>query len=133
MGQQLTHAGGVVFRKRNGEVLYLIVSSSDGQSCVLPKGHIELNESPDAAAVREIAEEAGVVGSVVAALSIRQFMKSGREALAQYFLIEETGVTESVEDREVRWENEQAAFELLTFPEAKAALSEGAAKLRSLN
>jgi 8-oxo-dGTP pyrophosphatase MutT (NUDIX family) len=129
MDRQLTHAGGVVFRRENGETLYLIVSSSDGQSWVLPKGHIEPGESPDATAVREIAEEAGVVGKVVASLSVRPFMKSGREALAQYFLIIETGMTETIEGRKIRWENEQAALELLTFPEAKAAISEGAAKL----
>ena len=126
MSNTLTHAGAVVFRESDSEVLYLVVSSSDGLNWVLPKGHIEIGESPDAAALRELEEEAGTVGKIVAPLSVRQFKKRDRDATAQYFLIRETGSTQSVENRTIRWENETAALQLLTFAEAKAALMEGA-------
>jgi 8-oxo-dGTP pyrophosphatase MutT (NUDIX family) len=132
MSNPLTHAGAVAFRERDSEVLYLVVSSSDGINWVLPKGHIEIGESPDMAALRELEEEAGTIGDIVEPLSVRQFKKRDRDASAQYFLIRETGSTESIESRTIRWEVENAALDLLTFAEAKAALVEGAAVIKRL-
>src|SRR3712207_7173292 len=39
----------------------------------LPKGHIEAGETPEDTAVREVAEETGIIGEVVAALGIIDF------------------------------------------------------------
>jgi 8-oxo-dGTP pyrophosphatase MutT (NUDIX family) len=130
MSNTLTHAGTVAFRKRDTEVLYLVVSSSDGLNWVLPKGHIESGESAAEAALRELAEEAGTVAEIVAPLSKRQFKKRDREATVQYFLVRETGSMECQESRTIRWENEAAAQALLTFAEAKSALIEAAAIVR---
>jgi 8-oxo-dGTP pyrophosphatase MutT (NUDIX family) len=128
----LTHAGAVVFRKRDHQVLYLVVSSSDGLNWVLPKGHIDPGETPETAALRELQEEAGIVGEIVAPLSTRDFIKGGKEAAVKFFLVREIGATESTEDRTVRWEEEAAAQQLLTFEEAREALSEGAAKMNGV-
>jgi 8-oxo-dGTP pyrophosphatase MutT (NUDIX family) len=128
----LTHAGAVVFRKRDDQVLYLVVSSSDGLNWVLPKGHIDPGESPETAALRELQEEAGVIGEIIAPLSTRDFIKGGKEAAVQFFLVREIGATESTEDRTVHWEEEVAAQERLTFAEAREALSEGAAKVNGV-
>ena len=130
---QLTHAGTVVFRQRDSQVFYLVVSSSDGINWVLPKGHIDPEETPEIAALRELAEEAGVVGEIVAPLAVRQFRKGAKELQAQYFLVRETGATESTENRTIRWEAEAEASRLLTFAEARAALLEGAALVNRLN
>jgi 8-oxo-dGTP pyrophosphatase MutT (NUDIX family) len=129
----LTHAGAVVFRKRNNQVFYLVVSSSDGLNWVLPKGHIDPGETPETAALRELEEEAGIVGEIVVPLSTRDFIKGGKEAAVQFFLVRETAATEAIEDRTIRWEEEAAAQQLLTFTEAREALSEGAAKMNGLN
>ena len=126
-----THAGAVAFRSRDSQVLYLVVSSSDGLNWVLPKGHIDPGETPEIAASRELGEEAGVVGEIVTSLSPRHFIKSGKEATVQFFLIREMGATESTENRTIRWEEEAAALELLTFDEAREALLEGAGVLRA--
>ena len=123
----LTHAGGVVFRKRDSQVFYLVVSSSDGLNWVLPKGHIDPGETAEIAALRELEEEAGVVGEIRAPLSVRHFKKADKELSIQYFLICEIAAIESIENRTIRWEEEAAALQLLTFPEAKAALLEGVA------
>ena len=130
---QLTHAGTVVFRQRDSQVFYLVVSSSDGINWVLPKGHIDPEETPEIAALRELAEEAGVVGEIVAPLAVRQFRKGAKELQAQYFLVRETGATESTENRTIRWEAEAEASRLLTFAEARAALLEGAALVNRWN
>jgi 8-oxo-dGTP pyrophosphatase MutT (NUDIX family) len=126
MTNQLTHAGAVVFRKRDSQVHYLVVSSSDGINWVVPKGHIDPGESPEVAALRELAEEAGVLGEIVASLSARDFVKTGKAARVQFFLVRETGSTDSIENRTIRWEEETAARQLLTFAEAREALNEGA-------
>ena len=39
----------------------------------LPKGHIEAGETPEDTAVREVAEETGIIGEVVAPLGIIDF------------------------------------------------------------
>lgn len=124
---KLTHAGAVVFRKHESQIQYLVVSSSDGLNWVLPKGHIDPGETAEIAALRELAEEAGAVGEIIAPLSARYFKRAEKEANIKYFLIRETGATDSIESRVIRWEDESAALQLLTFPEAKDALLEGIA------
>jgi 8-oxo-dGTP pyrophosphatase MutT (NUDIX family) len=128
----VTHAGGVVFRNSDNQTLYLVVSSSDGANWVLPKGHIEPGESVEAAALRELAEEAGVLGEVVDHLSIQHFKKGNKEGVVQYFLIRELGSTAAAENRTLCWENEQSALQLLTFEDARVALRESAAIVGSL-
>lgn len=46
----------------------LLISTQAGRRWQLPKGHIERGESPEQAAIREVQEETGVTGRVVAAL-----------------------------------------------------------------
>src|SRR5438034_11631835 len=82
-----THAGAVTFQITNGRTLYLIVSSSSGDNWVLPKGHIAPGESSADAALRELREEAGVIGQILDSLSIQQFKKVDEEVVVQYFLV----------------------------------------------
>ena len=93
----LTHAGAVVFRKRGDQILYLVVSSLDGANWVLPKGHIDKGESAELATLRELVEEAGVVGEIVDRLSRQNFTRGIKECVIQYFLIREVGSTAASE------------------------------------
>jgi 8-oxo-dGTP pyrophosphatase MutT (NUDIX family) len=132
MAVPLTHAGAVVFRKRDAQILYLVVSSSDGANWVLPKGHIDAEETPEITALRELAEEAGVLGAIVDRLSIKRSRKADKEIAVEYFLIRELGSTETTEKRICRWEDERSALQLLTFEDARSVLLEGAALLLRL-
>lgn len=58
-------AGGVVIR--DGDLL--LISTGGGRRWQLPKGRIEAGESAEQAAVREVREETGVTGRVVAPLA----------------------------------------------------------------
>lgn len=129
----LTHAGALVFRGSDSQILYLVVSSSDGANWVLPKGHIDPGETPETASLRELQEEAGVVGEIVGRLSAQHFRKADKAVDIQYFLVRELGATEAAEKRTVRWEEESAALQLLTFAEARTALLEGAAIVQRLD
>lgn len=54
-------AGGIVFRKNAAMPEYLLVTSkSNPNQWIFPAGHIEPGETPEAAALREVREEAGV-------------------------------------------------------------------------
>ncbi|HYR75040.1 MAG TPA: NUDIX domain-containing protein [Pyrinomonadaceae bacterium] len=130
ISERPTHAGAVTFRRRDNRTLYLIVSSSSNDDWVLPKGHIELGETPEAAALRELKEEAGVKGEILDRLSLERFKKTDKEVVVQYFLVRELSSTEAGEKRSLRWEDEDVAVRLLTFEEARKALREGVAALR---
>ncbi len=109
-----------------------MISSSNRRHWVLPKGHIEPGESPEAAALRELKEEAGVVGEIVDRLSTYSFAKATERVAVQYFLVRETGSTEASETRSLRWVGREQALSLLMFDDAKAALQEGAAKIHQV-
>lgn len=57
-------AGGLVVR---GEEV-LLISTVGGRRWQLPKGRVEAGETPEETAVREVREETGVSGSVIAPL-----------------------------------------------------------------
>jgi 8-oxo-dGTP pyrophosphatase MutT (NUDIX family) len=60
-------AGGVLRRERDGEAEILVVKMR-GDLYELPKGHIEANETPEAAAAREFLEETGISVEIQAPL-----------------------------------------------------------------
>jgi 8-oxo-dGTP pyrophosphatase MutT (NUDIX family) len=87
-----TSAGGVVFRRENGERRYLLIRDTY-RHWSFPKGHLELGEDPEAAARREVAEEAGVRAvTVLASLPIIEWDFRFRNALihkkCHFFLME---------------------------------------------
>lgn len=57
-------AGGLVVQ----ESRILLISTQAGRRWQLPKGHIEPGETPEETAVREVREETGVTGRVIAPL-----------------------------------------------------------------
>ena len=120
-----THAGAVCYLRDLDHVRYLIVSSSTGEHWVLPKGHIELGESAEAAALRELQEEAGIEGEIVQPLKLRSFEKKGEKAVVQYYLIQASGESEAAESRVVKWVRASEGLNLLDFEEARRALREG--------
>jgi ADP-ribose pyrophosphatase YjhB (NUDIX family) len=122
---QMTHSGAVTFRMTDRRPLFLAVSSSTGVHWVLPRGHIEAGETAEAAALRELREEAGVVGEIVAPLSPQRFEKSGEKVIAQYYLVHAVAETQAMESRRAQWVDGGAALQVLSFEEARRALAEG--------
>lgn len=56
----------------------LLISTQGGRRWQLPKGHIEPGETPEQAAVREVMEETGVTGRVLAPLSAVEYWYNER-------------------------------------------------------
>ena len=118
-----THAGGVVARTVNGERKYLLVESSKSPGeWVLPKGHIEDEETPEAAAVREVQEEAGVRAAVVARAGESEYAVGGQPVRVVFFLMRYQGETSRREDRDLAWRRYDEARRLLRFDDARRVL-----------
>lgn len=101
-------AGGLVLRA--GQIL--LIATAGGRRWQIPKGHVEHEESPAEAAEREVREETGVRGRVVAALpSIRYtFLTRSNRRISKhvdYFLLEYVSGSEAdfdpQEADEARW------------------------------
>ena len=105
----------------------------------LPKGHLEDGETPEEAAVREIAEETGIHGRIVTALGVVDFWFSaeGRRVhkRVHHFLLEATGGELTVEgdpDREavdVAWVTLDDLGRVLEFPNERKIARAATARL----
>lgn len=63
--KRIFSAGGIVLNKIDGEVKVLLTQHSGHKGWEFPKGHIEIGESSEQAALREVEEEAGVKAEVL--------------------------------------------------------------------
>ena len=118
-----THAGVVVFRESGDGPQVLLISAKDRPTeWVLPKGHIEAGESPEAAALRELAEETGVEAEILRPLGCEQFRAKGETVVVDFFLARWLGDNTACEDRQQRWLPFADACEKTTFDEARRVL-----------
>lgn len=112
-----THAGAVVFRMTRKGPRYLLVEARGKRGrWIFPKGHVEDGETAADAAMREVAEEAGVRAQPVKRLRRVAQKQRGDTISVAYFLMAYAGPTVSSENRRVRW---------LAFDEAVEALDLG--------
>jgi 8-oxo-dGTP pyrophosphatase MutT (NUDIX family) len=118
-----SHAGGVVARTVGGEREYLLVEARRRRGeWVLPKGHIEPGEIPEAAAVREVQEEAGVCAEVVARAGESEYVVDGQTVRVIFFLMRYQGETGHREPRARTWHRYKDALRLLPFDDARRLL-----------
>lgn len=85
----IRQSGAIVVRLDGKEPRVLLVSAKrNPQNWIFPKGHVEKNETVEAAALRETKEEAGVVGTLIAPAGILEYGFLGAKARVEYFLVE---------------------------------------------
>lgn len=75
-----TSAGGLVVARRGGYYAAAVIARRNRAGRLewcLPKGHLEGDETPEEAAVREIAEETGITGQVLRRLGVIDYWFSG--------------------------------------------------------
>jgi 8-oxo-dGTP pyrophosphatase MutT (NUDIX family) len=121
----IEQAGGIVVRHGDtGLSVLLVRAKKDPSLWIFPKGHIEPGETPEAAAVRETQEEAGVTGELVGAVGEPLEFLSGRELVrVRYYLIRAVSESASPEGREKRWFDLDAARQVLAFENARKLLA----------
>lgn len=96
----------------------------------LPKGHIEEGESPEEAALREVAEETGIQSAIVKSLGVIDFwfMAGGKRIhkTVHHFLFRESGgllAAQESEVDEVAWFPLSQIIEKLAYPDEKKLIS----------
>jgi 8-oxo-dGTP pyrophosphatase MutT (NUDIX family) len=97
-------AGGVVIDVERGVARIAVIARRNRAGRIewcLPKGHVESDETLEQTAVREVAEETGIVGRVLAPLGTIDywFSASGTRVhkIVHHFLLEATGGELSIE------------------------------------
>jgi 8-oxo-dGTP pyrophosphatase MutT (NUDIX family) len=119
-----SHAGAVVARVVAGHREYLLVGPSSGEAeWLLPKGHIEAGETPEAAALREVGEEAGIRAGLVCSLGMGTVPMEKKPLHVAWFLATHLAPVTPKENRATCWLRYEEARTALSFDEAREILS----------
>ncbi|MFP4624225.1 MAG: NUDIX hydrolase [Gemmatimonadota bacterium] len=125
-----TSAGGVVYRRDDGDVYFLLIRDPY-RNWGLPKGHVERGETAAETAIREVREETGLADLELrdALDTIDWFFREGPDLIHKYchfFLMETTseatepqveeGITECI------WLPLEEALVTLNYDNARAVL-----------
>jgi 8-oxo-dGTP pyrophosphatase MutT (NUDIX family) len=118
-----THAGAVVFKLTRGGPRYLLVEANGTRDrWVFPKGHLERGEKAADAAVREVAEEAGVLARPIRRLRRIEQKQRGEPISIAYFLMAYAGRTAPLDKRRIRWLALDEATEALDLGKSRRVL-----------
>ena len=132
-------AGGVVYRMEGGRALFLLIRDSY-KNWGFPKGHLEVDEPPELAALREVQEETGLDD-----LALRgeidtidwYFRFRGRliHKVCHFYLMESTSA-ETLPQRDegitaCRWATMSDAMERISYANARTVLERAAAMVDS--
>jgi 8-oxo-dGTP pyrophosphatase MutT (NUDIX family) len=119
-----TSAGGLVVDTSSGRTVAALIGRKDRRGRMLwslPKGHIEAGESAEQAAVREVAEETGIAGEILAELGSIDFWFVAQDRrihkTVRHFLLRATGGELCDDDVEV------AAVAWVALPDLGAQLA----------
>ncbi len=131
--QDVTHAGGVVFKEVNGSLKYLILTprQEEKEEWVLPKGKIRSREGHAEAALREVREESGVIARIVCPVGRVRFKQKDADVRAKFYLMEKVFDGTAKESRTTKWLPYEEAHRELTQQESKEMLESAEAKRRS--
>ena len=136
-------AGGVAFRRHapNEIAEVALVCVGPQRRWQLPKGIVEEGESPEAAAIREVREEAGIHATLIAPLETVEYWYVGTprggervryHKFVHFFLLEYQGGDVRDHDAEVeeaRWVAASDAVDLLAFKSEQRVMREARALL----
>jgi ADP-ribose pyrophosphatase YjhB (NUDIX family) len=103
-----TSAGGLIVNLEDPEIPAALIARHDRRGRLiwsLPKGHLEAGETAQDAALREVLEETGITGNIVAPLGVISFWfiaeRRRIHKTVHHFLMTATGGELSDEDAEV--------------------------------
>jgi len=138
-----TSAGGVAFRHWRGELRVALISVGERRRWQLPKGIVGEDESAEAAALREVREEAGIDAELIELLDKIEYWYVSRERgqmvrfhkFVYFYLLRYTSGDVRRHDDEVneaRWFEIDDAIAQLAFANEKAVVRRAKARLDAL-
>ena len=120
---RIAQAGAIAFKIVNDSPLILLVRArKNPQDWIFPKGHVESGETADAAAARELEEEAGIRGERLGLIGSLDFQSGDEMVSVAYYLFRFVAEIARTEARERRWCEYDEALALLSFPDSAELL-----------
>ena len=130
------HQSGVIpYRKKNGDLQVLLITSVKRKKWILPKGYIEFNLSPFESAKKEAYEEAGVIGAnETVELGSFSMKRSIGFCDITIYSMEVVEVLDDYPEKEIRkrkWFPVKEAAENIDIPEVSGMILSLSDKIRS--
>jgi ADP-ribose pyrophosphatase YjhB (NUDIX family) len=116
----VSQAGAIAFKivEDDSPQILLVRAKKTPEDWIFPKGHIEIGETAEAAAARELAEEAGVRGEPVGLVGTLEFRSGHEDVRVTYYLFVFVSEVLRGEKRERRWCSYEEALNLLSHETA---------------
>ena len=134
-------SGGVAFRAIDGRVEIALISVGERARWQLPKGIVDPGETPEATAVREVREEAGIDADLLAPLEVVEYWYVGDERgggrvrfhkFVHFFLLRHRAGDVRDHDHEVneaRWVEITEAAAMLAFANERKVVEKAGAMI----
>ena len=114
-------SGVIPYRKNNGELEILLITSIRKKKWIIPKGFVEFNLSPFESAKKEAFEEAGIIGSnETFELGTVELKKGIGLTHMKIFSMEVIKILDDYPEKNIRkrkWFSAQEAFQKVSIPE----------------
>lgn len=127
-------SGVIPYRKNNGVLEILLITSIKRQKWIIPKGYVEFNLSPFESAKKEAFEEAGIIGSnETYELGTIELDTGIGLTHMKIFAMEVIKILDDYPEKELRkrkWFNVEEAASKITIPEIPAMIASLQTKVR---